>query len=120
MSIFRPVILLLALLSTLASAQSTRFDTNLERQVRAALGKKKGALKTEDYSALEYLNAEKSDIADLRGIGSFTSLTVLQLTGNAIADPTPLAPLHQLTFLDLGDNQIDWSWPMQWELSPRT
>ena len=81
-------------------------DKYLEDAVREALEKFDGPLTRGDLESLEELEAPKSGIKDLTGLGHCVNLTELWLTSNEISDITPLAALTNLTTLWLDENQI--------------
>lgn len=56
--------------------------------------------------ALTSLDARNAGIADLTGLGVFSSLERLRLYNNNISDLGPLSSLANLQDLGLGDNDI--------------
>ena len=81
-------------------------DPNLERMVRAALGRPQGPFTPEDFATLTELGAGGQDIRSLAGIEYFAALLTLGLRCNQITDLTPLNQLKNLNTLYLYDNQI--------------
>ena len=59
-----------------------------------------------ELSSVTELDLTGNAIGDIKPLASLTNLTVLDLTGNAIGDIKPLASLTNLTELDLIDNVI--------------
>ncbi len=82
-------------------------DPNLERMVRAALGRPQGPFTPEDFATLTELGPGGQDIRSLAGIEYFAALLTLDLHRNQITDLTPLNQLKNLMRLWLGRNQID-------------
>jgi hypothetical protein len=81
-------------------------DPNLEAAVREAVGKPTGKIYASDLERLTSLNATESNITNLTGLESATSLTYVDLRANEIRDISPLADLTSLTWLALNYNQI--------------
>ena len=93
-------------------------DPNLRTAVEKALGKASGTTITAaDMAKLTRLEARNANISDLTGLESATNLTELHLgdtrvegegwiNSNSIKDLSPLAGLTNLTWLNLGQNNI--------------
>ena len=81
-------------------------DPNLERMVRAALGRPQGPFTPEDFATLTELGAGGQDIRSLAGIEYFAALLMLALHRNQITDLTPLNQLKNLQLLELDINRI--------------
>ena len=81
-------------------------DPNLERMVRAALGRPQGPFTPEDFAMLTELGAGGQDIRSLAGIEYFAALLMLALHRNQITDLTPLNQLKNLQLLELDINRI--------------
>ena len=77
-------------------------DPALRAAIGAALGKAPGeSVSGEELARLESLEARDAGIRDLAGLESATSLTVLDLGFNPLADLRPLAALPALEHLNL-------------------
>lgn len=82
-------------------------DANLEKAVRKELKKKDGEeLKDEDLKNLYFLESRKSGIENLAGLEKCVNLSLVNLTGNKVADIKPLAGLVKIQSLDLSSNAI--------------
>ena len=82
-------------------------DTNLDREVRAALTVTGTLPMSEELlESLETLTASSKSIEDLTGCEHMTSLTSLDLQDNQITDVTPLSKLSSLVTLRLANNTI--------------
>ena len=82
-------------------------DTNLDREVRAALTVTGTLPMSEELlESLETLTASRKSIEDLTGCEHMTSLTSLDLQDNQITDVTPLSKLSSLVTLRLARNTI--------------
>lgn len=83
-------------------------DSNLERAVREELGKFSGAITTEDCEGIYELHCYPSTngITDLSGIENLTNLTFLELGGQQISNIDPIGNLTNLEYLVLYENQI--------------
>ena len=82
-------------------------DTNLDREVRAALTVTGTLPMAEELlESLETLTASGQSIKDLTGCEHMTSLTSLDLQDNQITDVTPLSKLSSLVTLRLARNTI--------------
>jgi len=73
-------------------------DTSLEAAVREALKRPTGRLSEEDLLSLVTLTATEAGIVDLAGLGQLKNLESLDLSGNQIADASPLRQLTRLSF----------------------
>ena len=85
-------------------------DINLRAVIEEALGKAPGALITaEDMATLVTLHrmADSKGISDLTGLESATNMQNLWLKHNKnISELSPIAGLHDLRTLDIGDNSV--------------
>jgi Leucine-rich repeat (LRR) protein len=83
-------------------------DPNLERKIRAAIGKPTGQIKGADLVGVGFteLKAWASQIKDLTGLEYCTDLTILWLSNNQIQDINSLSDLVKLVNLRLEGNQI--------------
>ena len=82
-------------------------DAALRAAVERELGKQPGApISAGDLAALTGLSARLAGIDDLAGLELAEHLEEVDLTGNHIADVSPLAGLAQLDTLDLSGNRI--------------
>ena len=81
-------------------------DSNLEGVVRQALDRPQGRLRPEDIASLTRISASGKAIHSLAGLEHFIALQKLDLNTNEIADITPLAALTEVDSLELTDNQI--------------
>ncbi len=94
----------------LASAQNAAEwmpDANLRTAVRQALNiAADSSLTQQAMQALTILNAESSEITDIKGLEQATELEVLNLGTNKITTITPLEGLTHLTELSLNANPI--------------
>ena len=82
-------------------------DKNLEKGIRAAIGKSEGDICKGDVEWLTDLRLPNSNISNLEGMQHLTNLRVLYLHINNIKDITPLKNLTEITHLSLFDNQIE-------------
>lgn len=78
-------------------------DPGLERVVRSAAGREKGALYRTDLERITHLNAAYCDIHDISGIELLPNLRTLDLSGNPVSSLKPLAHTRKLTELRLRD-----------------
>ncbi len=81
-------------------------DPDLERAVRAELGRPKGTVAAEQLAGITSLEAPGAGIADLAGLQYCTGLTLIDLSGNRIVDISPLSGLGKLATLRLAENRI--------------
>ncbi|MHC4645166.1 MAG: leucine-rich repeat domain-containing protein [Planctomycetota bacterium] len=83
-------------------------DSNLEKAIRAAIGKADGEMNGSDLVGVRFIvfDARSSQIEDLRGLEHCTDLIELRLADNRIQDVSPLMGLKNLTDLSLGRNKI--------------
>ena len=82
-------------------------DRKLEEAIRAELGlDEAGPITCELTAQLTTLNAEDSDIRNLKGLEFFPNLESLFLSNNQIRNLHPLSELERLSTLDLSNNQI--------------
>ena len=82
-------------------------DTNLDREVRAALSITGNLPMSEELlESLETLTASGRSIENLTGCEHMTSLTSLDLRNNQITDVSPLSRLTSLVTLQLAGNTI--------------
>jgi len=81
-------------------------DPNLEAAIRLALHKTFEPIYASELAGLASLSADYRGIEDLSGLQYCTNLTYLDLGSNQISDISPLANLTNLTYLGLGSNQI--------------
>ena len=82
-------------------------DAALRAAVERELGKQPGApISAGDLAALTGLSARLAEIDDLAGLELAENLEEVDLTGNRVADVSPLAGLAQLDTLDLSRNRI--------------
>ncbi len=81
-------------------------DKSLEAAIREALDKPVGGITAEELATIETFNASNLGIADLSGIQYCVNLTYLDLGDNEITDISPLADLTNLIYLHLNDNEI--------------
>ncbi len=104
------VITALSCCLNIASAQNeTEWmpDENLRTAVRQALNiEANGSLTQHAMQALTILNAENSEITDIKGLEHATQLEVLNLGANEITTITLLEGLTHLTELNLNSNRI--------------
>ena len=111
------VIAALSCCLNLASAQNeTEWmpDENLRTAVRQALNiDTNSSLTQQAMQGLTTLNAENSDITDIRGLEYATQLEVLNLGGNEITTLTLLEGLTHLTELSLDSNRIQDITPLE-------
>ncbi|MHC4655951.1 MAG: leucine-rich repeat domain-containing protein [Planctomycetota bacterium] len=79
-------------------------DPNLEKKIRAAIGKAEGEIKDIHLFGKGFIvfDARSSQIKDLTGLEYCTDLKVLRLAGNQFKDITPISGLGKLTDLFLG------------------
>ena len=78
-------------------------DPGLEGAVRAALGHPQGLLTEFDLLALKDLDASNLGIRSLEGLEHALHLKHLDLSGNDVADLSPLDGLYQLSSLVVDD-----------------
>ncbi len=81
-------------------------DPNLEAAVREAIGKPEGSIYPLDLGGVTNFTAYAKNLHDLTGLEYCTNLTFLDLGNNQIIDISPLANLTSLEWLHLNDNQI--------------
>ena len=81
-------------------------DRGLEVRIREAIGKRRGDLYESDLEAFEKLDAWKSRISDLTGLGRCPNLIRLKLSTNSISDISPLAGATGLLTLYASYNSI--------------
>ena len=82
-------------------------DSALRAAVERELGKSPGApISAGDLAALTGLTARLAGIWNLAGLELAENLEEIDLTGNHVADVSPLAGLAQLDTLDLSSNRI--------------
>jgi len=81
-------------------------DPALETVIRSAIGKPTGDIYAGDLEELASLRGNYRGISNLDGIQHCIDLEVLVMSGNEIADISPLAGLGNLTELNLADNEI--------------
>jgi len=83
-------------------------DPNLERKIRAAIGKPTGQIKGADLVGVGFteLKASAFQIKGLTGLEYCTDLTILWLSNNQIQDINSLSDLVKLVNLRLDGNQI--------------
>ena len=87
--------------------QVTIPDTNLRAAIEAALGKARGTpITVAEMKTLTSLFASFSGIRDLTGLESATNLTRLGFWDTEITDVSPLSDLTNLTYLELGFNNL--------------
>lgn len=92
---------------SLHAATAVRFaDSGLESAVRDTLRAWGRELTTDDLNKLTSLEAQNSDIADLRGLEHAVNLKKLDLTNNRISNLAPLSGLTKLETLNLKWNNI--------------
>ena len=89
-----------------ASAQTPIPDSALESAIRDELGKPTGNLTSSDMATLTSLTATSLNIADLTGLEAAVNLTFLDLGFNQISNLSPLSGLTQLGQLWLENNLI--------------
>ena len=111
------VITALSCCLNLASAQDeTQWmpDENLRTTVRQALNiEANDSLTQQAIQALTTLNAENSEITDIKGLEHATQLEVLNLDANEITTITLLEGLTRLTELSLNSNRIQNITPLE-------
>ena len=102
------LLLLISVASFSAAGPVVNFpDPNLDRVIRAAIGK--GASDTiyaSDLAVLTAFSAPGEGIVNLEGIEYCVNLLILSLEDNQISDITPLSELAALVNLRLFENQI--------------
>lgn len=92
-----------------AWAESIFADANLEAAVRQQVHDKRHTdepLTADDVKNVATVNAADRGITDLAGLEHCRALAALDLSGNAVADLSPIADLPRLQTLNLADNDI--------------
>ena len=82
-------------------------DPNLRAAIEERLGKSPGAVITaSDMARLERIEADESEISDLRGLEAAINLERIEFRRNSIADLSPLRGLTRLNNIKLRGNKI--------------
>lgn len=103
-------LLVVAVLSGGARAESIFEDSNLEDAVRQQVHEKRDSdepLTSQDVQNVATVDASDRGITSLSGLEHCRSLAALNLRGNDVSDLTPLAELSRLQTLDLANNRIE-------------
>ncbi len=88
-------------------------DKNLEKAIRNAINKQKGAITSVDMLSLKQLCASYVGVKDLTGLEYAVNLQRLILNNNSITSITQLTNLTNLTHLDLSNNNITSIKPLE-------
>ncbi|MBC8234384.1 leucine-rich repeat domain-containing protein [bacterium] len=101
------VALLLTTTQSLKAQEVVHFpDANLEKVIRAIIGKPEGDIFDTDLLIITDLYAASKNIANLTGLEYCINLHDLRLSNNQISNLDPLSGLNKLLVLYLNENQI--------------
>ncbi len=108
LSLLLIVVVLLTVVQFASVAATTKVipDRTLETAILKQLKLNKATVTTTDLAKLKKLVAENLNIKNIQGLQYAKYLTDLDLSGNLIADLTPLRSLSNLVTLDVESNKI--------------
>lgn len=81
-------------------------DPNLEAVIRSIVQKPVGPLLSSDLATVTEIEADEKGIGNLQGLQYCSSLRLLNMRGNSVADLGPLTNLVEVTQLGASDNRI--------------
>jgi serine/threonine protein kinase len=88
-------------------------DFFLDLEIRNAIGKQSGRIKSDDVWYIETLKLSNKNIRSITGLEHFKSLKFLDISYNEVEDLSALRHLNKLEYLYLKNNKVEDLWPIK-------